>query len=75
MWVYHSPIGNIFIKQLSDGTYGMEYNGTIWESAKTPQIEADNVFCHVTGCSEWDSLDGTILDTPTDLSEWEYIED
>ena len=29
-----------------------------------------NVFCHVTGCDEWDSCPDA---GPSDLSEWEYI--
>lgn len=29
MWLYRSPIGNIYIKKLPDGRYGMLYNGTI----------------------------------------------
>lgn len=72
MWVYHAPIGDLFIKRLSNGRYGLEFNGTIWESCHSPQAEADNVYCHCTGCYEWDSLDG-LVDGPTDLSEWEKL--
>lgn len=73
MWVYHSPIGDIFIKQLPDKRFGMIYNDTVWEASVTPQIEADNIYCHVTGCFEWDVLDGQICNVPMDLSEWEFI--
>lgn len=73
MWVYHSPIGDLYIKQLPNGRYGLIYNGTVWESSSTPAAEADNVYLHVTGCDEWDALDGTVDDVPTDISEWERI--
>lgn len=75
MWLYRSPIGNMFIKRLGDGRYGFIYNGTVWESCDSPQAEADNVYMHVTGCYEWDRLDGELDDEPTDLSEWEHIPD
>ena len=72
MWVYHSPIGNLYIVKLPNGRYGLKYDGTIWESCSTPEAEADNVYCHVTGCWDWDQLDGKV-DGPTDLSEWERL--
>ena len=71
MWVYHSPIGDIFIKQLNNGRYGMIHKGIVWESCHSPQAEADNVYMHVTGCYDWDCLDGEVDDVPTDLSAWE----
>ena len=71
MWKYESPIGPLYIKQLSNGRYGLLFNGSIWESSHSPQAEADNVYMHCTGCSEWDSLDGKVPDVPADLSEWE----
>ena len=49
----------------------MYYDGVCWEACNTPQAEADNVYMHCTGCYEWDRLDGTVLDCPTDLSGWE----
>lgn len=70
MWVYHSSIGDLIIRQLSNGRYGFEYDGTIWESCHSPQAEADNVYCHVTGCYDWDASDE---DGPCDLSEWEKL--
>lgn len=69
MWKYESPIGTLIIRKLSDG-FGFEYDGVIWESCRTPQEEADNIACHVTGCSEWDACQ---FDAPSDLSEWEII--
>lgn len=71
MWRYNSPIGPLYIKQLSDGRYGMIYNGTIWETCHTPQAEADNVLMQCTGCADWDMFDISSIDVPNDLSEWE----
>ncbi len=73
MWVYHSPIGNLYIKRLHNERYGLVYNNTVWESCHSPQAEADNVYSHVTGCYDWDRLDGQISDVPADLSEWEFV--
>lgn len=73
MWFYNSPIGKMSILRLPDGRYGLQYNGTVWESCSTPQSEADNVYMHCTGCYEWDCLDGKLSDVPHDLSEWEHI--
>ena len=73
MWLYRSPIGNIYIKKLPDGRYGMLYNGTIWESCDTPIAEADNVYMQVTGRSDWDLFDASNIDVPCDLYEWEQI--
>jgi hypothetical protein len=70
MWVYHSSIGNLYIVPLADGRYGFRYDGIVWESCHSPQAEADNVYCHATGCYDWDSCPE---DGPTDLSEWEYL--
>ena len=46
MWLYKSPIGNIYIKKLSNGLYGMIYNGTVWEACDTPIAEADMFICN-----------------------------
>lgn len=73
MWLYRSPIGNLYICQQANGSYGLVYNNTVWECCSTPQAEADNVYCHVTGCYDWDRLDGTVSDVPHDLSEWEKV--
>jgi hypothetical protein len=73
MWLYKSPIGNIYIKRLANGRYGMIYNGIVWESCDTPQAEADNVYMQSTGCSNWDMYDSANDIVPTDLSEWERI--
>lgn len=72
MWVFHSPIGDLKIKRMPDGTYGLEYRGIIWECCNTPQQEADNVYQQCTGCSDWDLYSGS-ADVPHDLSEWEHV--
>lgn len=73
MWLYRSPIGDIYIKKLPDGRYGMVYNNTVWESCDNPIAEADNVYLQVTGCPDWDLFDASNADVPSDLSEWEQI--
>lgn len=73
MWVYHSPIGNLFIRRLDDGSYGFEYDGTVWESSPSPEIEADNAFMHVTGCYEWDKLAGQVDGVPDTIGGWEKL--
>lgn len=73
MWRYKSPIGNIYIKYLPEHrAYGTIYNGIVWETCDNPQASADNVYCHCTGCPEWDML-CDIDNVPTDLSEWENV--
>ncbi len=71
MWRYKSPIGALYIRQLSNGRYGLIFDGTVWESCDTPQAEADNVLMQCTGCSDWDMFDTSNIDVPSDLSEWE----
>jgi hypothetical protein len=73
VWRYKSPIGDIYIKQLSDGRYGMIYDDKVWESCHTPQAQADNVYMQVTGCFEWDDYDADDCFVPSDLSEWEKL--
>lgn len=73
MWLYKSPIGNIYIKRLSDGRYGMVFDGEVWESCDTPQEEASNVYMQCTNCAQWDMHDTTNCVVPTDLSEWENL--
>ncbi|MCD7919498.1 MAG: hypothetical protein LUG45_05395 [Clostridiales bacterium] len=71
MWVYRSPIGNLYIQRQPDGSYGLLYHGTVWESCSTPEAQADDVYLHVTNCWEWDKLSGKVANVPRDLSEWE----
>ena len=70
LWVYHSKIGDLYIKRLPNGRYGFLYDGTMWESCHSPQAAADNIARHCTGCYDWDRLDGD-PDYPSDLSDWD----
>lgn len=73
MWVYRSPIGNLYIQRQPDSSYGLLYRGTVWESCSTPEAEADNVRAHCTGCDAWDQLGEQDCETPFDLSDWELV--
>lgn len=73
MWKFDSPIGTLYIKELEDGKFGLLYNDIIYETCDTAQDEANNVYMHSTGCSEWDSFNDTNTNTPRDLSEWDII--
>ena len=70
MWVYHSPIGPLYIKCI-DGSYGIWYDGDFYGGYSSPIAAADDVYTFSTGCSEWDLLCDKISDAPIDLSEWE----
>lgn len=68
MWSYDSSAGKLYIVPLPDGTYGIKFDGIIWEACPTPQAEAANVFARATGCPAIDALQ----QVPTDLSGWTY---
>ena len=70
MWVYHSPIGPLYIKK-SDGSFGILYDEIFYGGYNSPYAAADDVYTFSTGCYEWDSLFDKVPDCPTDLSEWE----
>ena len=72
-WAYRSPIGTMYIRKLEDGRYGLLIDGIVWGSSHNPQALADNVFCHATGCYDWDRLDTMVSDVPTSIHEWEKI--
>lgn len=73
MWVYRSPAGTFFIKQNPDGRYGLFVGSEYFGSYSNPVQAADDVYLHVTGCTEWDMLDGQVPGAPTDLGEWEKV--
>lgn len=73
LWVYKSPIGPLYIRRLPNSTYGLIYNGIVWESSNTPEEQADDVYMQCTGCFEWDSFNDSQYYVPKDLSEWEKI--
>lgn len=73
MWIYRSPIGVLYIKQMPNGKYGLCYDSDCYGFYENPVQAADDVYTHVTGCYEWDILDGKVPDEPTDLGEWEKV--
>lgn len=74
LYRYQSPVGIMLIYfDPSHRKYALQIGNTVYELHDSAQSAADNVYMHVTGCFKWDSLDGSVLDAPTDLSEWEPI--
>ena len=72
MWVYNSPIGLMRISQNKTGRCDLRIEDTVYGSYLSAVAAADDVQSFVTGCYEWDMLDGTLY-PPSDLSEWEQI--
>lgn len=74
MWKYESPIGNMYIL-IHPGTsrYTVKFNNQYFGSYSTPQKAAGDVACFCIGYDDWDSLDGSISDYPSDLSDWERL--
>lgn len=72
MWRWRSPIGELRIVRTSDGAYGFEFCGVIWEACPTPEIELSNICAHSTCCDEWDESE---YDCPSTLSEWVFQSD
>lgn len=70
MWVYHSPVGPLYIKR-TDHAFGLWFDDICYGIYSSAYSAADDVFTFSTGCNEWDSLCNRILDHPTDLGEWE----
>ncbi len=70
MWYYHSPIGVMKIFQSNSGRFILEILGERF-FYHSPQAAADDVYCHTTGCYEWDSLDGSVLDVPSGIRDWD----
>lgn len=70
MYYYDSPIGKMYIRQESNGKYSLNICDTLYGYYPNAISAADDVYVHVTGCYAWDSLDCTIDDVPTDITEW-----
>ena len=71
MYGYNSPIGPMIIffdKRVN--RFALAINDTLYGHYHSAVAAADDVYCHVTGCDQWDLLDGKIFDAPTDLAEW-----
>lgn len=72
LYYYKSPIGPMYIKyDQSKGNYLLIINGIDYGHYQSPDAAADDVFCHSTGCFEWDKLDGSMIDVPTSIAEWD----
>lgn len=68
MWTYRTSIGLLKIAKIQGTYYFMfGHDETAWTGHINPQVVADDVYCHVTGCPAWDNSNIT---GPTDLSEW-----
>ena len=72
MWVYRTSIGLLQIIKAPDGIcyFKFDDDDTYWTGHRDPQVVADDVHSHVTGCTEWDDAD---IDGPNDLSEWNVV--
>ncbi|MDD4601488.1 MAG: hypothetical protein PHQ46_10620 [Negativicutes bacterium] len=72
MYIYKSPIGLMkIIFDRNVGKFALVINGTCYGHYHSAVAAADDVYVHETGCNDWDLLDGDILDSPSDISEWE----
>ncbi len=47
-------------------------NDTIYGHYPTAVAAAADVYCHSTGCYDWDKLDGTIFNVPAEIFYWEW---
>lgn len=71
-WKYCSPAGTLYIIELEAGTFCFKYKGELGDTCDDPEVLADNVLLHSSGCDKWDSLPPSPYD-PSDLSEWEPL--
>lgn len=69
MWYYESPIGLMKICKNQAGRYSLQISETVYGFYESPFAAADDVYVFVTGCYEWDSLEGTV-EPPTGIYEW-----
>jgi hypothetical protein len=72
-YLYKSSVGVFYIRynpSLAKWDLGM--NDEVYGNYMTT-IAADDVYCQSTGCNQWDMLDITKIDAPTDIYEWERI--
>ena len=73
MYLYKSPVGDIYICRNSDG-YGIYFGGICYSGCPTAEACADDVYTQSTGIDVWDQyipLPGE--DIPSDLSGWTFI--
>ncbi|MEH6945429.1 hypothetical protein [Bacillus sp. JJ722] len=74
MFTYFSCIGvmKIYLDQYKH-QFALSINDTVYGYYHSAGKAADDVYCHVTGCYDWDLLEGTINDVPTNLYEWQPL--
>lgn len=70
MWTYASPVGLTRIFPMPNGKFALEIAEIIYGAYQSPGAAADDVYMHVTGCYDWDVLDGMVPDVSTGLAEW-----
>lgn len=73
LFIYRSPVGIFWIRRTNYG-FILGIDGASLGDYQSAVAAADDVYLHVTGCDEWDRLDGKI-DAPTDIYEWEQHPD
>jgi hypothetical protein len=72
MYVYESPIG-LFKIQRHQSNYLLIIKDIVYGQYISAEAAASDVYCHSTGCFEWDVLDCQIDDVPSDITEWQYF--
>ena len=70
MWIYHSPIGKLIIKELTNGQYGLFFKNQCYMASNDIDAIANNVYLQASGCTEWDLYQCNV-DIPDNISEWE----
>ena len=72
MYYYESPIGVFWIKFHAGvpGRWWLGFDDETLGSYATANMAAGDVYSHVTGHCEWDSLDCQIMDVPESIIEW-----
>jgi hypothetical protein len=73
-YIYRSPAGVFYIRfNTSLQKWDLGIGNEIFGNYITTIAAADDVYCQATGCYQWDMLDITEIDVPTDIYEWERI--
>lgn len=72
MYIYKSPVGIIKIIKVNN-RYNLVIENTVYGSYNSAVAAADDVYNQTTGYYEFDALDYSEVDIPTDIYEWEKI--
>ena len=72
LYIYKSPVGIIKIIK-SNNRYNLVIDKTVYGSYNSAVAAADDVYTQTTGYYEFDILDCSEVDIPTDIYEWEKI--